>query len=72
MTTICLLLTEPGRLAVEVGHIHFYAAPLQKEDDFECAPRKIVSFADARAISIELAQEKDKGQIGRYGWRKEG
>jgi hypothetical protein len=50
MTTVDLLRTEPGRLTTEVGRLDFFALPVQREDDFFCAPRNIVSFADARRI----------------------
>jgi hypothetical protein len=70
MTSVDLLITEPGRLMTPVGRIDFYALPIQKDDDFTCTPSNIVSFADAQAVSIELAQQAVKGSVGRYTWRK--
>jgi hypothetical protein len=69
-TSVDLLLTEVGRLTIEVGRIDFLALPIRKQDDFSCIPPSIVSLADARAISLELAQQVGKGRIGRYEWRK--
>jgi hypothetical protein len=70
MTSVDLLLTEVGRLTTQVGRLDFYNLPVQKEDDFLCVPRNIVSFADARAISVELCRQNVQGKIGRYEWRK--
>jgi hypothetical protein len=74
MTTVVLLITEPGRLTMEVGRIDFYVVPVQKEDDFHCAPRNIVPFGDAKAISLQLAESTPvvQGKVGRYAWRKNG
>ncbi len=71
MTTVVLLITEPGRLTTEVGRIAFYGVPVQKEDDFHCTPRNIVSFRDAQAISLQLAESPPvvQGRVGRYEWR---
>jgi len=71
MTSVDLFVTEPGRLTIQVGRIDFYALPIQKEDDFACTPPNIVSFADAQAVSVELAQQVVKGTIGRYTWRRD-
>jgi hypothetical protein len=72
VTTVYLVRTEPGRLATKVGQIHFYAVSIAMEKDFECSPSKIISLEDAKVIAIGLAQGKDKGAIGRYGWLMEG
>jgi hypothetical protein len=70
MVGVDLLITEPGRLATPVGRIDFYALPVQKEDDYVSVPPAIISFAQARAISIELAQQAVQGRVGRYEWRR--
>jgi len=70
MTSVDLLLTEPGRLTMPVGRIDFYALPVQKEDDFVTVPPAIVSFAEAQAVSVELYQDVAHGRVGRYEWRK--
>jgi hypothetical protein len=70
MTSVDLLLTEAGRLTTEVGRLDFYAVPVQKEDDFTSAPRNILSLADARTISVDLAHQVVAGRVGRYKWRK--
>jgi hypothetical protein len=69
MTSIDLLVTEPGRLATPVGRIDFYALPVQKGHDFVCTPRDIVSFSEAQAVSVRLSQGGVVGGIGRYTWR---
>lgn len=71
MTSVHLLKTEPGRLTMEVGRIDFYVLPVKKEEDFSCAPPNLVSFADARTASVDLAQQVLKGRIGRYEWRED-
>ena len=70
MISVDLLITEPGRLATPVGRIHFYAVPVQKTDDYVSVPPGILSFAQAQAISAELAQQAVQGRVGRYEWRK--
>jgi len=70
MTSVELLVTEVGRLTTQVGRIDFYALPVQKADEFICVPPNIVSFAEAQAISVELAQGSVQGKVGRFGWRK--
>lgn len=70
MTSVELLLTEPGRLKSAVGRIDFYALPVQKTDDFVTFPPAIVSFDEARAVSVGLSQQAVQGRIGRYDWRK--
>jgi hypothetical protein len=70
MTTIELLLTEPGSLTFKVGRIDFYALPIQKEDGFVSVPLAIVSFAEAQAVSVELSRSSVLGKIGPYVWRK--
>jgi hypothetical protein len=70
MVSVELLITEPGRLATPVGRIDFYAVPVQTESDFLSVPPAIISFAQAKAISVDLAQQTVQGRIGRYEWRK--
>ncbi len=70
MISVDLLVTEVGRLTTQVGRIDFYAVPVQKEDDYMCVPRNIVSFADAQAIALELSRLNVQGIVGRYEWRK--
>ena len=70
MVSVDLLITEPGRLATPVGRIDFYAVPVQKEGDFVSVPPAILSFAQAEAISVQLAQQATQGKVGRYQWRK--
>src|SRR5262249_10189290 len=70
MTTVDLLLTEPGGFKAPVGWIDFYALPIRKEGDFACTPPAIVSLAEAQAVSVELYQQVAHGRVGRYEWRK--
>lgn len=70
MTSVELFLTEIGRLTTQVGRIIFYSLPAQKEADFACIPRNIVSVAEAQAISLELCQGSVHGKVSRYTWRK--
>jgi hypothetical protein len=66
MTSVDLPLTELGRLTTPVGRIDFYVLPVQKEGDFVAVPPAIISFAQAEAISVELAHGAVQGRIGRY------
>jgi hypothetical protein len=70
MISVDLLITEPGRLMIPVGRIDFYVLPIQKEDQFSCNPSNIVSFAEAQTVSVDLARQAVKGNVGRYKWRK--
>ncbi len=63
MTSVNLMITEPGRLATEVAWLDFYAVPIRQEYDFACVPRNAVSFADARKVSVDLAH-----RVGRQNW----
>jgi hypothetical protein len=44
--------------------------PVQKQDDFEVVPPSLVSFADVKAVSIELLRGDLQGRVGRYDWRR--
>jgi hypothetical protein len=57
-------------LATPVARIDFYAVSVQKEDDYVSVPPAILSFAQAQAVSVELAQKVVQGRVGRYEWRK--
>jgi hypothetical protein len=70
MVSIDLLLTEPGRIARQVGRIDFLTLPVQKEDDYVLVPPAIVSFAEVQAVSEDLARSAIQGRIGRYDWRR--
>ena len=70
MTSVDVLLTEPGRGTRPAGWIDFYVLPLLGENQFVCTPPAIVSFAEARAISVDLSQDVHRGSVGRYTWRK--
>ena len=71
MISIALLLTEPGRISLEVGHVDFYVVPVQKNDDFVCRPPGLLSLEDAKTVSTELVPQAVKGRIGRYDWRRD-
>jgi hypothetical protein len=68
MVSVELLITEPGRLATPVGRIDFYALPVKKADDYVSVPPAVLSFAEAQALSVELAQQAVQGRVGRYDW----
>ena len=70
MTSVDLLSTQVGRLTIQVGRIDFYAVPIQKEGDYVTVPPGVVSFDEARAVSLELSRQITQGRIGRYEWRK--
>jgi hypothetical protein len=72
MVSVDLLITEPGRLATPVGRVDFYALPIRKADDYVSVPPTILSYAQAEAISVELAHQATQGKVGRYEWRKSG
>lgn len=69
MTSVELLRTEPGRLTIPVARIDFYTLPVQKEEDYVSVPPATVSFAEARAVSVQLSRHAVRGRIGRYDWR---
>ncbi|HLJ95877.1 MAG TPA: hypothetical protein VKU02_22060 [Gemmataceae bacterium] len=70
MISVELLITEIGRLTMQVGRVDFYTLPVQHEDDFATVPRNILSLDEARAIALELGQGSHEGKVGRYEWRK--
>lgn len=70
MISVDLLAKEVGRLTTQAGRIDFYTLPIQKKDEFTAVPPGIVSFEEAYAVSVELAQGGTQGRVGRFEWRK--
>jgi hypothetical protein len=49
--------------------IEFYAVPICGLDDYQCEPRRIISFEQAKRISHGLAIGNKTGEIGEWKWR---
>jgi hypothetical protein len=61
------------RSTSETIYIEFDAVPLEKKDDYHCAPGGEISFESAKQISVELYQGRVKGHFeGRHWYRQAG
>jgi hypothetical protein len=70
VTSVALLVAEPGRLAIRIGRIDFYVLPIHRRGDFIAVPAGIVSFEDVQAISIKLSQSCNHGKESGCEWRR--
>ncbi len=49
--------------------IEFYTVPIRGPDDYQCEPRRIISFEQAERISRDLAIGGKAGEIEEWKWR---
>ncbi len=49
--------------------IEFYTVPIRGRDDYQCEPRRIISFEQAGRISRDLAIGPKTGEIDEWKWR---
>lgn len=54
-----------------VKYIEFKVVPVERADEFRCIPDGLLSFEDARAISLELSKGRIRGSIERVRWYRQ-
>jgi len=49
--------------------VEFYKVPIRGPDDYQCEPRRLISFEQAKRISRDLAFGFTTGEIDQWKWR---
>ena len=59
-----------AREGEEVGTAIVYGLPLHHPYDFDGSPKGLLTFEQAKQVSVKLAEGRDAGRIGVYEWWK--
>jgi hypothetical protein len=66
-----VFLTKGASVKKEFGFATFAKVPIEKETDYSCSPKGIISLEDAKRIAGALHRGEVIGQLDELEWRED-